>query len=38
LKALDKIQVWQGYYNAALGAIKQEDSTRRIDRNVSVQD
>jgi hypothetical protein len=38
LKALDKISVWQGYYNAALGAIKQEDSTRRIDRNVSVQD
>jgi hypothetical protein len=38
LKALDKIQVWQGYYDRALAAIKQEDASRRIDRNTSVQD
>jgi hypothetical protein len=37
LKALDKIAVWKGYYQDALASIKQEDASRRIDRNTSVQ-
>ena len=38
LKALDKLQMWKGYYADALAALKQEDKTRRIDRNVTVQE
>lgn len=38
LKALDKIQVWKSYYDTAIAALKKEDSSRRIDRNVTVQE
>jgi hypothetical protein len=38
LKALDKVSVWKGYYDNAMTAIKQEDATRRVDRNTTVQD
>jgi hypothetical protein len=38
LKALDKLQMWKGYYTDALAALKKEDNTRRIDRNVTVQE
>ena len=38
LKALDKIGVWKSYYDNALAAIKQQDATRRVDRNTTVQD
>ena len=38
LKALDKVGVWKGYYDNAMAAIKQEDATRRVDRNTTVQD
>jgi hypothetical protein len=37
LKALDKIGVWKGYYDNALAAVKQQDASRRIDRNTTVQ-
>ena len=38
LKALDKLPVWKSYYTDALQALKQEDNSRRVDRNVSVQE
>jgi hypothetical protein len=38
LKALDKLPVWKAYYTDSLAALKQEDSSRRIDRNVTVQE
>jgi hypothetical protein len=38
LKALDKLPVWRQYYDESLKAIKQEDNSRRVDRNVSVQE
>jgi len=38
LKALDKLPIWKGYYTDALAALKKEDNTRRVDRNVSVQE
>ena len=38
LKALDKLAVWKGYYNDAIAALKNEDRSRRIDRNTSVQE
>lgn len=38
LKALDKLPVWKQYYTDAIQALKQEDNTRRVDRNVSVQE
>ena len=38
LKALDKLQMWKGYYTDALAALKKEDNSRRIDRNVTVQE
>jgi hypothetical protein len=38
LKALDKLPVWKGYYNDAITAIKKEDNSRRVDRNVSTQE
>jgi hypothetical protein len=38
LKAQDKIATWKGYYDNAMAAIKKEDNSRRIDRNVTVQE
>lgn len=38
LKALDKLPVWKQYYTESLAALKKEDDTRRVDRNVSVQE
>ena len=38
LKALDKLPVWKQYYTDSLAALKKEDSSRRIDRNTSVQE
>ena len=38
LKALDKLPVWRQYYDDALKSIKSEDNSRRVDRNVSVQE
>ena len=38
LKALDKLPVWKGYYTDAITALKKEDNSRRIDRNVTVQE
>jgi hypothetical protein len=38
LKALDKLPMWKGYYTDAITALKKEDSTRRVDRNTSVQE
>lgn len=38
LKALDKLPVWKQYYTDALAALKKEDDSRRVDRNVSVQE
>ena len=38
LKALDKLPVWKSYYTDCLAAIKKEDNSRRIDRNVTVQE
>jgi hypothetical protein len=38
LKALDKMQTWKQYFQDELDAIKQEDKTRRVDRNTSIQE
>jgi hypothetical protein len=38
LKALDKLPVWKSYYTDSLAALKKEDSSRRIDRNTTVQE
>jgi len=38
LKALDKLPVWKTYYTDSLAALKKEDSSRRIDRNTTVQE
>jgi len=38
LKALDKLPVWKQYYDDALKSVKSEDNSRRVDRNVSVQE
>lgn len=38
LKALDKLPMWKQYYTDAITALKNEDNSRRIDRNVSVQE
>jgi hypothetical protein len=38
LKALDKLPVWKAYYDDSLAALKKEDSTRRIDRNTTIQE
>lgn len=38
LKALDKLPVWKQYYTDALQALKKEDDSRRVDRNVTVQE
>ncbi len=38
LKAMDKLPIWKQYYTESLAALKKEDSSRRIDRNVTVQE
>ena len=38
LKALDKLPVWKSYYTDSINALKKEDSSRRIDRNTTVQE
>jgi len=38
LKAIDKLAVWKSYYTDAIGALKKEDNSRRIDRNTTVQE
>jgi hypothetical protein len=38
LKALDKLPIWKQYYTDAITALKKEDNSRRMDRNVSVQE
>jgi len=38
LKAIDKLPIWKSYYTDSLAALKKEDSARRIDRNVTVQE
>jgi hypothetical protein len=38
LKALDKLPVWKQYYTDAIQALKKEDDSRRVDRNVTVQE
>jgi hypothetical protein len=38
LKALDKLPVWKQYYTDCLAALRKEDNSRRIDRNVTVQE
>jgi hypothetical protein len=38
LKNVDKLGVWQGMYQASLGALKAENASRNIDRNVTVQE
>ena len=38
LKAIDKLSVWKSYYTDCLAALKKEDNSRRIDRNVTVQE
>jgi hypothetical protein len=38
LKALDKLPIWKTYYTDSLAALKKEDSSRRIDRNTTVQE
>jgi len=38
LKALDKLQMWKGYYTDAIAALKKEDNARRVDRNTTVQE
>lgn len=38
LKALDKLPVWKQYYTDALSALKQEDNSRRVDRNTTIME
>jgi len=38
LKALDKLPVWKQFYTDAVGALKKEDNSRRIDRNTTIQE
>jgi len=38
LKALDKLPMWKQYYTDAIGALKKEDNSRRLDRNTTVQE
>lgn len=38
LKALDKLPVWKQYYTDSLTALKKEDNSRRVDRNVTIQE
>lgn len=36
LKSLDKLQMWQGFYDKAMAALKAENASRNVDRNTSV--
>ena len=38
LKSLDKLQMWQGFYDKAMSAFRAENNSRNIDRNTSVQE
>lgn len=38
LKAIDKLPVWKQFYTDAVGALKKEDNSRRIDRNTTIQE
>lgn len=38
LKSLDKLQMWQGFYDKAMAALKSENASRNIDRNTSIQE
>jgi len=38
LKAMDKLPIWKQYYTESINALKKEDNSRRIDRNVTVQE
>lgn len=38
LKAIDKLPVWKQFYTDAVGALKKEDNSRRIDRNTVVSE
>ena len=38
LKALDKLPIWKQYYMDSLAALKKEDTSRRVDRNTTVQE
>jgi hypothetical protein len=38
LKALDKLPVWKSYYTDSLNALKNEDNSRRVDRNTTIQE
>lgn len=38
LKSLDKIAVWKQYYDTSMGALKQENNSRNIDRNTTIQE
>lgn len=36
LKSLDKLQMWQGFYDKAMAALKAENTSRNVDRNTMV--
>lgn len=38
LKAMDKLPIWKQYYDDSINSLKQEDQTRRIDRNTTIQE
>jgi hypothetical protein len=38
LKSPDKLQIWSQLYKNSMGELTKEDSSRRIDRNTSVQE
>ena len=38
LKSLDKLQMWQSFYDKAMSAYKAENASRNVDRNTSVQE
>ena len=38
LKSPDKLQLWQGMYDKAMGALKSENRSRDVDRNTNVME
>ena len=38
LKALDKLPVWKQYYDNSMAALKNENSSRNVDRNTSIME
>lgn len=38
LKSLDKLNVWKDMYSTSLAALKAENNSRNIDRNVTIQE